>query len=910
MAHVFISYSRRDTHFVGALAAGLRGRGKDVWIDIEGIRDAEVFPAALREAIDSSDGFVFVISPASVSSRYCMREVGDAVESGKRIVPIDFDHVPDDEIPEAIRVRNWIPAGDDLTATVERVVKALDTDLDHIKAHTHWEVNALEWRGKEHERSLLLRGAELSVAETWLASAEAKDPPPTPLQREYLTASRQAAANRQRRVATVAVGVAIVSIALLVFALIQRGKAESARKTNESRAVAFASEAQDAVDPERALLMAMAAAKTRATPDALFALRSALDVDPLLHRFRSFGAQTCPQPAPAVSFSPGSVLAVGLCSGRIVLIGPDQRVIRSTVQRDPAAPLRFDPDGSTLAVAGNGRIRLYDPHTLAPRGELRVPGYPQRIVFSGAGDRMAATSANARRSWTSVWNTHGGRLTMRRSEPAPTNGISPLVRGIGFVDGGRALAVGSPTGPVTIRASDGGRTLRTLPDEEDALLGFDPDGRWLAVGGYHTRGPYSREGVVTLWDTWTWRSHVVAAEPGLHPRNLFVSPDASRVAVGWSDGSAGVYSLFLNARLARFLGPQKPVSALAYSPGSRSVAVGAGDGSVRIWRAGGAESAYAELGSRIDWDQPAVWYETVTVVTPPGLVRTLSLPELAPASTSRIPVPRYARYTGAWLSPSGNTVVMRRSDDRADVWDLRASRRIASLAALPTALAAVDNRDRRMILLDDENNELIDLQTHEYTPILERARFCRGQWQAATFSDDGSIVVGGATCGELLAWNARTGKLLRRTTLGGQITGLALSHDKRTAAVASPEGRLTLIDLATGAERTIPGAPRGINSLDFGAGDLTLAAGVDDKTVRVWDADSGRLLRELPLQAAGTARFTPDGRMLVTAELTGALRAFDPCPGCENAHALLSEAARRATRRLTPAEQRTYPSGF
>ena len=139
MAHVFISYSRRDSSFVGPLADGLRARGKDVWIDIEGIRDAEVFPEALREAIDSSDGFVFVISPASVNSQYCMREVGDAVDAGKRIVPVDWERVPDEQVPEPIRVRNWIPATDeDLDATVERVVKALDTDLDYLKAHTHW----------------------------------------------------------------------------------------------------------------------------------------------------------------------------------------------------------------------------------------------------------------------------------------------------------------------------------------------------------------------------------------------------------------------------------------------------------------------------------------------------------------------------------------------------------------------------------------------------------------------------------------------------------------------------------------------------------------------------------------------------------------------------------------------------
>jgi len=48
-------------------------------------------------------------------------------------------------------------------------------------------------------------------------------------------------------------------------------------------------EAQNTVDPERALLMAMEATKTRATPDALFALRSALDANPLMRRYGGLG---------------------------------------------------------------------------------------------------------------------------------------------------------------------------------------------------------------------------------------------------------------------------------------------------------------------------------------------------------------------------------------------------------------------------------------------------------------------------------------------------------------------------------------------------------------------------------------------------------------------------------------------
>jgi WD40 repeat protein len=292
------------------------------------------------------------------------------------------------------------------------------------------------------------------------------------------------------------------------------------------------------------------------------------------------------------------------------------------------------------------------------------------------------------------------------------------------------------------------------------------------------------------------------------------------------------------------------------------------------------------------------------------VVQTLSLPDLRPLTTTRLLLPPDTNFTHGWLSPSGNVAVMIRDDNRADVMNVERDQLILSEAALPGALAVIDKLDRRMILLDGEHNELIDLQTGAVIALPERAQFCRGQWHGGSFSDDGSVVVAGANCGEVFAWNARTGKLLRHIVLPGQITGVALGHDSRTVAVASPDGRVTLLDLRSFAQRSIPGPPRGIDSLDFSAGDRLLGAGVVDGTVRIWDTASGRLMRELPLQTAVAVRFTPDGRKLVTTELNGVMRVFDPCPGCGNADALLSEAARRVTRQLTPAEKKTYLSGF
>ena len=164
---MFLSYSRRDSEFVRRLTVALGDRGKDVWVDVEGVRDAEVFPEALRRAVESSDAFVFVITPDSVRSTFCEQEVEHAAELNKRIVPLALRAVDDAEIPEAVRFRSWIPASadGDFDATIERLLTALDTDLEWERQHSRLTIKALEWEQANRDRSFLLRGSDLSAAE-------------------------------------------------------------------------------------------------------------------------------------------------------------------------------------------------------------------------------------------------------------------------------------------------------------------------------------------------------------------------------------------------------------------------------------------------------------------------------------------------------------------------------------------------------------------------------------------------------------------------------------------------------------------------------------------------------------------------------------------------------------------------
>ena len=83
------------------------------------------------------------------------------------------ERVSDPELPAEIRDRNWIPFTDTdaFEDSLERLVGALDRDLERAKAHTRWLVKAIEWDGEGRDKSFLLRGAELKAAEEWLANS-------------------------------------------------------------------------------------------------------------------------------------------------------------------------------------------------------------------------------------------------------------------------------------------------------------------------------------------------------------------------------------------------------------------------------------------------------------------------------------------------------------------------------------------------------------------------------------------------------------------------------------------------------------------------------------------------------------------------------------------------------------------
>jgi|SRR5262245_42036883 len=131
MADLFISYSRKDKDFVQRLAQALLAHKREAWVDWKDIPLTAEWQQEIFSNIERADNFAFIISPDSLASTNCKREIDHAAASNKRMIPILYRSVPDDAVPETIArfQRLEIPVGAGFDTGLAALIQALDTDL-------------------------------------------------------------------------------------------------------------------------------------------------------------------------------------------------------------------------------------------------------------------------------------------------------------------------------------------------------------------------------------------------------------------------------------------------------------------------------------------------------------------------------------------------------------------------------------------------------------------------------------------------------------------------------------------------------------------------------------------------------------------------------------------------------------
>ncbi len=457
-------------------------------------------------------------------------------------------------LSEWARLRDWIDEARDDLLTRRRI-----------------EAAAHDWLAAGSDSSFLFTGGRLELAESWAAESDFEL---TEDDQRFLTTSRTRVdretatrARRRRRIVQVLVGAVVVTAAVAAYALVQRSAAE--RVGHETRARELAGQAQLAIeeDPERAIMLALAASETTGEPlpESISALQAATQSMRLVDKVDGVAYES-------LEYHPdGSMVAVDHGAGgtTVDLIDPANGDVLSNVEtghRIGFDGLAFNPGGAEMAVA-NGA-----PSGDTAIGRFEVPSGRTAGAFSGpAGSgSYEHVSYHPEGKWVGAVrkDTDGpGREVVVWAVDAPDAPIS-LGPGKAFVflpgttsvviargDDGGSLAV------VEIETGDLARTIETPGIEVDwmaidpaahrlALLSvtghrvvildldrdeqvadfvvtgwqtaeFSPDGRWLAIGSW--------DNIVHLFETENFAESSLPGSPTL-AAGLAFAPDSSRLA--------------------------------------------------------------------------------------------------------------------------------------------------------------------------------------------------------------------------------------------------------------------------------------------------------------------------------------------------------------------------------------------
>lgn len=243
-------------------------------------------------------------------------------------------------------------------------------------------------------------------------------------------------------------------------------------------------------------------------------------------------------------------------------------------------------------------------------------------------------------------------------------------------------------------------------------------------------------------------------------------------------------------------------------------------------------------------------------------------------------------YSCPALSPDGKTLVAS-TPDILRIWDADTGKLRKEVEGC-SGLAAFTPDGHLLAVGDRKAVRLFDARSwNEFRPFEEH----RSGVTALAFSADGKLLATGHE-GGVNVWDTASGKLLSASPgHHGSVFALAFTAKGDRLASGGGDGAAIVWEAAEGKVlHRLPGHSNGAVSVAFSPDDKILATGDGqwyagaeprEAQVRLWDAESGRLVRRFTGHLRGIHKlvFSPDGRRLTTGGLDARVRVWDPLTG-------------------------------
>jgi hypothetical protein len=649
--HVFICYSRADTHLADQIADDLRDRGLDVKIDRRDLPYGEEWQKEISELIRGCDSIVWLASAHSIGSRWCNWELSEANLMSKRVLPVRIDETLPDRLPELLGRIHALPAVGvyDPNRHFDQLVQALETDRAWLKDHTRLSDRAAEWIARGQSRDRLLRGRALSDAELWRNNQPAHAPPASADTLDLIFRSRHEAGRRLRSFVALSIAVAAVMAVVSLVAVVKwrqadvqftRAEREAQTATLQREAALIKIEANE--NPTAALERAVAAANTNLgfdkaggvalLPEIRSSLFQALDFArelPPLKGFHDGGYQSVKSISirEATDASPPRVLIasdnVGLIAdtkGRVVACPISAPDLGSAYAN---AAIWTDRSAQALAAVATGLIDDNGPNNVAV-GLYDAAGLLQRRVLTDNPFPILSLATLPLSHALLAGDSQGSLFRIDLAD----GGVKKVYQGFGRP----LIGIAAPDSEDKLMLAFGSRLEATTSDPTPSKTQFEeqeakdiaaaletPELKVYAIGvgadetincigegaGYTILTCDGRGGVAVwkdsyapAWPSFSLVNHISVA--GGRASAVAYDQPLDVIAIGDVDGGIQIFSALGQALTPILRHPGGPIRALAFLENGTLLLSAGGDSSIRRWDLsdlGGREANSPQLPS-------------------------------------------------------------------------------------------------------------------------------------------------------------------------------------------------------------------------------------------------------------------------------------------------------------------------
>jgi len=565
-------------------------------------------------------------------------------------------------------------------------------------------------------------------------------------------------------------------------------------------------------------------------------------------------------PVAGAAFLPdGRRIVSGSRDGKIVVWNAaDGRILNSwTEPSGSLATLALSTQGDQVVTGGReGTITLWNPDSGALLGALKMEADEvDCLAISPGGDQLLSGSLGRPFSF---WDLRAGREIgrfgehLRRGQSAT---FSPDARRLVTTE----LAAISLWDATTLK-----RVERFQIGEIGDAMALSPIGKIALLAESTPRA--------SIRDLSRFNAVSVVQFDGHHGliQCVAFSGDGRQVLTGSQDGSARLWTV-TGQPLRVFKGHRAGLSSVGFSPNARWVVTGSEDGTVKVWPAVVPQVQQLQYtGSRpTEWLRCAALMPDERRLVTGDAIGLARIWDLATGGELRTLEGHTDTISAVTVSKDGRQVLTGSADHTAKLWDADTGREIHTLGSRESPVTAVAfSPDGGWVAAAEQNGEV---QIWESDSGRERFKLAGdgSAFTAAAFSPDGHWFVAGNAMGMVAVWEARSGAEVQRLRGENGIRTLAFSPDSRTLIAGQAGGSAIAWEVESWDRQfSMVGHLDEIRSLNFSRNGKRIVTASRDKTVRVWDAASGR---ELLIFGRGStsgefAAFSRDDRRILASD--------------------------------------------